>query len=187
MTAILASAIRYRLQQIATIPATELSPRLRGALVGVFNKRIGDLNRKLVWGWLFRYNDKRFEPLSSKALTDGECAALVGWIDWWKDADTNTWLYSERFEHELPIVLTEAVNAYNELNRVDKHPFEREAEYIDTFVSLDGQITAILPNPNNDEVEPQISRRPTPLLSGTKFGKLLRQDKKEIQDGRPND
>ena len=83
--------------------------------------------------------------------------------------------------------MTEAVNAYNELHRVDKHPFEREAEYIDTFVSLDGQITAILPNPNNDEVEPQISRRPPPLLSGTKFGKLLRQDKKEVQDGQPND
>lgn len=134
-----------------------IDPGVRGAIVGYLNEALGgDEYRRIVLGWLFDFP----EPLSSKALLDGQWFALHSWIVPRRDESTGHWVPGENFAVEARLVLTSAL-VWNE---------------------------AVKPKPPEDLLsifdEPVIASEELPEFE---INKPIKEVKKEMQNNQPTD
>jgi hypothetical protein len=136
-------------------------PKSRGAkyaMVGELNRRLGgDDHRYLVCGYLLSPPNS-FEPRRSGDLTPGEVWALYEWVGFWQETDSTRWEVSDRFKLEYPVVLTEAIRKYHELNsRAKQAPFEHDpTDMVSTGIGqLGGEVNEITDASPEDAPEPE--------------------------------
>jgi len=109
-------AIRTRIQYYAGQNVQEFDNRKWGAMIGWLNKYLlTDDLRHLVLGWLFAFENEKFEPLHSKDLTSAMKYAISKWIGSWHNEDTGEWETRSTFPQECLSVLNAARYDYYEL------------------------------------------------------------------------
>lgn len=156
--------VREDFRKALLVPVYEkLTNGQKGALIGAMNKYVGDEHRRLVLGWLCSQDDK-FEPLSSKFLTENQWAALYAWVGYQKI--DGRWQVSDTFKVDAAFVLTQTLREYTALKNSERANFDpKPADLVREAVCIGGVVTALdshPADPDMPEAKPVNNNAPKP-------------------------
>jgi hypothetical protein len=127
----------------------KLTRGLKGAVVGILDQSVGEFHRKLILAYIFRLGEK-LEPISSKALDDGQWMALVNWVEPFKDEVTLKWRSGRKsFSDEIDGILSDAlVEFHTKITHEERALFGTydAASLLASAVSLGGEIKEVYPH-----------------------------------------